>query len=119
MILKNIVTGKRFFVTATINHPASSYNKPVWVDAQSIAHAQVGMELMAGYALIDERVELGKLLKSIREDKGLSKYYFAKMGIRQESLNTIESGSLNYTIDKLFLYLGILGVDIEDVEIPR
>lgn len=43
-ILKNNVTGKEVEVTATTNHPDSSYGKAVWVDEDGIAYCQVGME---------------------------------------------------------------------------
>lgn len=42
--LKNVVTGMVVEVTATTNHPASSYGKEVWVDKDNNAYCQVGME---------------------------------------------------------------------------
>lgn len=43
-ILKNNVNGKEIKVTATTEHPNSSYGKAVWVDDNGIAYCQVGME---------------------------------------------------------------------------
>lgn len=43
-ILKNNVSGEEIKVTATTEHPDSSYGKAVWVDAKGVAYCQVGME---------------------------------------------------------------------------
>ncbi len=43
-ILKNNVNGEEVEVTATTNHPDSSYGQAVWVDEKGTAYCQVGME---------------------------------------------------------------------------
>lgn len=43
-ILKNNVNGSEVRVTATTEHPDSSYGKPVWVDENNVSYCQVGME---------------------------------------------------------------------------
>lgn len=43
-ILKNNVNGEEVEVTATTNHPDSSYGQAVWVDKKGTAYCQVGME---------------------------------------------------------------------------
>lgn len=112
MKLKSLLTGECVVVRATTNHPLSSYNKNVWVDCDNQAICQEGLELVAGFELIDEKAELGNRLRSKREEKELNKNFFIKRGLRLEALDAIESGSKNYTIDSLFLYMGILGVEI-------
>lgn len=42
--LKNNVSGEEIKVTATTDHPGSSYGKAVWVDENNVACCQVGME---------------------------------------------------------------------------
>lgn len=113
MKIKNSLTGEVVSVVSTTNHPQSSYGKAVWVDGNNQAYCQKGLELIAGYELIDEKMEFGKLLRSIREAKGLNKNSFIKNGMRIETLAAIEEGGKNYTIDSLFQYLGILGVDLQ------
>lgn len=43
-ILINNLTGERVAVTATTEHPDSSYGKAVWVDEEGTAYVQQGME---------------------------------------------------------------------------
>lgn len=43
-ILRNNVSGEEVEVTATTNHPDSSYGQAVWVDGKGTAYCQVGME---------------------------------------------------------------------------
>lgn len=112
MKLKNLLTGETVAARTTTDHPQSSYGKAVWVDSESQAYCQEGLESLSGYELVEEKAELGSLLRSIREEKGLNKNHFIKNGMRIETLNTIEEGCKNYTIDSLFQYLGILGVDL-------
>lgn len=112
MKLKSLITGECVVVRATTNHPQSSYNKAVWVDVDNQAICQEGLEFIAGFELIDEKVEFGNRLRSKREEKGLNKNYFIKRGLRLEALDAIENGRKNYTIDSLLLYLGILDVEI-------
>lgn len=115
MKLRNLLTGATVAARATTDHPQSSYGKAVWVDGNNQAYCQEGLELIAGYELIDEKMEFGNLLRSIREAKGLNKNHFIKSGMRIETLNTIEEGSKNYTVESLFQYLGILGVDLQSM----
>lgn len=115
MKLKNLLTGEVVSVVATTNHPQSSYGKAVWVDMDNQAICQQGLESLSGYELVDEKMEFGKLLRSIREAKGLNKNSFIKNGMRIETLAAIEEGGKNYTVDSLFQYLGILGVDLQSM----
>lgn len=112
MKLKNLITGECVAVRATADHSSSSYGKAVWVDRDNNAYCQEGSELIAGYELIDEKFEIGKKLRLLREGKGLNKNYFMTRGVRIESLDAIEKGAKNYTIDSLHIYLGILGVEL-------
>lgn len=50
--VRNLLTGKVFEVKATTEHPASSYNKKVWVTEEGDAIGQVGLPLL-GYELIE------------------------------------------------------------------
>lgn len=43
-ILKNNVNGEEAEVTATTNHPDSSYGQAVWADGKGTAYCQAGME---------------------------------------------------------------------------
>lgn len=113
MKLKSTLTGEAVVVRATTDHPQSSYGKAVWVDRDNQAICQQGLEFLSGYELIDEKVEFGAVLRSIRDERDINKNYFMKRGLRIEALDAIENGSKNYTIDSLFSYLGILGVDLQ------
>lgn len=59
------------------------------------------------FTLSDKSI-LGEALKKKRESKDLSKYHFQENGVRQELLNSIESGDKNYRIDSLLKYIEIL-----------
>lgn len=61
----------------------------------------------------EQRKELGKVLKQIRESKGITLYRIEKeTAIRFETLKAIESGSLRYNIDTFLTYINFLGVSI-------
>lgn len=49
--IKNLVTGEILTVSATTDHPASSYGKAVWVTPDGQAIGQVGMPLV-GFEII-------------------------------------------------------------------
>lgn len=58
------------------------------------------------------RMSLGKTLKDIRKEKGLSAYKVSKnCGISIAQVKVIEDGETNYTIDTFFGY--IAGVDMQ------
>lgn len=42
-VLKNLVTGETIPVHATTDHPDSHYGRPVWVDDNGTAYAEVGV----------------------------------------------------------------------------
>lgn len=42
--LRNSFSGELIEVTATTNHPESSYGHEVWVDKDNIAYCEVGRE---------------------------------------------------------------------------
>lgn len=53
-ILTNPINGVSVEVTATTDHPASSYGMPVWVDEDNEAYCQVGMEGLYQVEIIEE-----------------------------------------------------------------
>lgn len=65
--IRNIATGKVVTVTATTNHPSSSYNQAVWVDKDGIAYGQCNLGLPFGYELVVERNILAKWDNGINE----------------------------------------------------
>lgn len=58
--IRNITTGKVVTVTATTNHPSSSYNQAVWVDKDNVAYGQCNLGLPFGYEMVVERNILAK-----------------------------------------------------------
>ena len=59
-----------------------------------------------------DRITLGKTLKAIRKEKGLSAYKVSKnCSISIAHVKVIEDGETNYTIDTFFGY--IAGVDMQ------
>lgn len=55
------------------------------------------------------RQKIGKYLKSLREEKGISTYQMTKShGIRFEAIQAIEEGSSNYTIDNFLTYISAI-----------
>lgn len=61
----------------------------------------------------EARKEIGKMLKEIRESKGITLYRMEKeTNIRFVTLKAIESGSLRYNIDTFLTYINFLGVSI-------
>lgn len=62
---------------------------------------------------MNTKIVLGRGLKSIREGRNQSPYYFTKHhGIRQEQVAAIEQGTANYTIDTLLAYVDALGLQL-------
>lgn len=116
MRIKNQLTGDVVLVKSTTNHPSSSYGKAVWVDRDNQAICQVGLEEMAGYTLIDDRMALGVQLKAIRVSKQISKYEMSKGGmISRTTIDAIEAGSMAYAIDSLLFYCSYVGIKTLDI----
>lgn len=59
------------------------------------------------------RHNIGRALKSIREDRKISTYQASKKGIRFELLTAVENGDKSYTIDTLIQVLDLLGMTEE------
>ena len=56
------------------------------------------------------RQQLGIILKSQREKRGITRYQINKQtGLKFDLINSIERGTTNYTIDKLLAYLDAVG----------
>jgi len=56
------------------------------------------------------RQQLGIILKSQREKRGITRYQINKQtGLKFDLINSIERGTTNYTIDKLLAYLEVVG----------
>lgn len=64
--LINNLTGERIPVTATCEHSASSYGKPVWVDGENNAYLQVGLERMQPlYSIADKRMDDDDIINAL------------------------------------------------------
>lgn len=57
--------------------------------------------------------ELGKTLKSIREEKGVIKQKLVNAGLQHNLINRIEEGSSDYRIDTLLKYCEVVGIQIK------
>jgi len=56
------------------------------------------------------RKEIGEFLRIKREEKGISTYAITKnVGLRFETIKSIEDGTANYTIGALLKYLNSIG----------
>lgn len=44
-ILTNLLTGQKITVTATTEHPDSSYGQAVWVDEEGVAYGQCNLHI--------------------------------------------------------------------------
>lgn len=60
-----------------------------------------------------KKKELGRMLRSIRECSGISKYDLGKNEKISKLYERIEHGSVNYGIDELLEYFTFLGVDFD------
>ena len=68
------------------------------------------------------KLEVGNLLISQREDRGLTQKQLAdKLGVKQQLISKIESGSNNITLDTLIRVLTVLGValKVEKIKLER
>lgn len=117
--LKNKVSGEEIEVTATTEHPDSSYGHPVWVDKNNLAYCEVGRE-QPFYELINRsthREIIGQQLATLREKRGLSTRQLADMcGLSFSNISKIERGSYNVSIDLLSKVCEALGADIRIIE---
>lgn len=63
-------------------------------------------------------IAIGKKIKSIREEKGLTQQNLADLcDFEKSNLSRIEAGKTNITIKNLFKISKALGVDISDLTI--
>ena len=64
-----------------------------------------------------DRKELGKRLRILRKQKGLSQSQLADlMGYKDHStLAKVETGVNDITVETLYKYASILGVDVKDI----
>jgi transcriptional regulator with XRE-family HTH domain len=62
------------------------------------------------------KAELGKQIKALRQKKGLSTYDMEQKGLHSSLPSTIEGGNKGYTIDTLFKYLEVIGLDLKVIE---
>ncbi len=72
--------------------------------------------------ILTGKLEMANLLISQREDLGLSQKKLAeKLGVKQQLISKIESGSNNITLDTLIRVLTVLGValKVERVKLER
>jgi transcriptional regulator with XRE-family HTH domain len=60
--------------------------------------------------------QLGKEIKALREQRGISTYVLEQKGIHNALPGTIEGGKKGYTIDSLFKYLEAVGLELNVVE---
>jgi transcriptional regulator with XRE-family HTH domain len=56
--------------------------------------------------------ELGKQIKALRKECGISTYALEKKGMHPNLPSTIENGEKGYTIDSLIKYLNAIDEDI-------
>jgi transcriptional regulator with XRE-family HTH domain len=69
------------------------------------------------YTVDKERVALGARLRSIREEKNMTKYRIAKdADLSDYTVYYIENGSTNYTIDALVNYLDAIDYNLNITE---
>ena len=115
-ILKNIVSGEEVEVSATCEHPASSYGHPVWVDANNQAYCEVGKE-EPFYKVLNRmpaRYSIGRQLAEIRKERGLTVRQLAELcGIGYASISRLENGNYNASIDILTKICEALDADIQ------
>ena len=58
------------------------------------------------------RSKLGQQLKAVRESKGIIKQRLVDQGITNQEITAIESGSTNYTVDKLLKYCNLIELEL-------
>lgn len=60
-----------------------------------------------------ERIEIGRALSTIRKEREVSTYQIRqKTNLSGQTINQIEDGSANYTVDSLLQYINVLGLDM-------
>lgn len=59
-----------------------------------------------------DKIELGKSLKKMRVNSGVSTYQLEKMGLSRTIIASIESGTSSYTIDSFLKYCSKCGINI-------
>ena len=63
--------------------------------------------------------QLGKQIKALRKECGVSTYDLEKMGIHPSLPSTIEKGKKGYTMDSLFKYLDAIDEDISLIVVKK
>jgi transcriptional regulator with XRE-family HTH domain len=61
------------------------------------------------------REKLGKRLKEIRQEKGVTTYDMERKKVRFEVIQSIEKGDKNYTILSLLKYMTSAGIRFKDI----
>ena len=104
--ITNKLTGKTVKVHDTKEHPDSSYGNAVWVDDESNAYLQVGMETsnpMYDFKLDEPyktRLRIGAQLAKARNDKNITTRTMSEMtGINNSNISQTERGRYATTID--------------------
>lgn len=64
---------------------------------------------------MDSKQKLGAELKAMRKAKKVTTYQLRQNGFHPRSISDIENGK-NYTIDTLFKYLDIIGLELAPKE---
>lgn len=112
-VIKNMMTGETINVTATTDHPDSSYGQAVWVDEQGTAYFQIGMAnpLYEEVAVtIGDRESLGQWLRGVRVSAGISVRKMAELaGIQPSTVQNVENGAFTPRLDIVQRMLDVLG----------
>ena len=114
-IIKNLITGATIPVTATTEHPASSYGQAVWVDDRGTAYFQIGMtNPLYTEVSVDvteaTREQLGQLIRGWRVSQGISIRRFAELaGVQPNTVQNVENGAFTPRLDIVQRMLAVLG----------
>lgn len=112
-IIKNMATGEMIPVTATTDHPDSSYGQAVWVDDDNIAYFQIGMRnplYQETSVTVGDREMLGQWLRGLRISRGISVRKMAELsGIQPSTVQNVENGAFTPRLDVLQRMLDVLG----------
>lgn len=116
-ILINRVTGEKIPVTATANHPGSSYRRPVWVDDTGTAIIEVSNLPNPTYDVtLDsaaDRIRIGQELAELRTNRGLTlREVEETTGVDRSNLAKIEKGTYSLTLDILSAICRVYGKKI-------
>lgn len=119
--LINKVTGEHIPVTATTNHPASSYGKAVWVDDKGQAYMQVGLanpyyEVIAD--TLNSAEGIGEQLDAARRAKRMTIAQLAEaVGVSEPTIGSLLNGKGNVGVQTLVDVANYIGVQIALINI--